>query len=67
MTPASTVGAGDAMLAGVACGMDRGLPLADCLRLGMAAGAAACTTSGTRPPAPETVQALLPRVRLRRL
>lgn len=67
VTPASTVGAGDAMLAGVACGMDRGLPLADCLRLGMAAGAAACTTPGTRPPAPETVQALLPRVRLRRL
>ena len=67
VTPASTVGAGDAMLAGVACGLDRGLPLADCLRLGMAAGAAACTTPGTRPPERDAVEALLPQVRLERL
>ncbi|HJD20702.1 MAG TPA: 1-phosphofructokinase family hexose kinase [Candidatus Gemmiger faecigallinarum] len=60
IVPASTVGAGDAMLAGVACGMDRRLPLEGCLKLGMAASAAACTTPGTRPPELAAVEALLP-------
>ena len=60
----STVGAGDAMLAGVACGLDRGLPLPDCLRLGMAASAAACTTAGTRPPERAEVERLLTTVSL---
>lgn len=64
VTPRSTVGAGDAMLAGVACGMDRHLPLEDCLRLGMAASAAACTTPGTRPPERAAVMELLNQVKL---
>lgn len=64
VTPRSTVGAGDAMLAGVACGLDRNLPLEDCLRLGMAASAAACTTSGTRPPEPGITEQLLVKVNL---
>lgn len=62
VTAASTVGAGDAMLAGIACGMDRGLPMQDWLRLGMAASAAACTTPGTRPPAGSEVWRLLEQV-----
>lgn len=67
VTVGSTVGAGDAMLAGVACALDRGLPLPDCLRLGLAASAAACTTPGTRPPEPELVRQLLAQVELTRL
>lgn len=47
--PGSGVGAGDAMLAGVAVGVSRGWPLADAVRLGIAAGAAMLLTPGTAP------------------
>jgi 6-phosphofructokinase 2 len=47
--PGSGVGAGDAMLAGVAVGMARGWPLSDAVRLGVAAGAAMLLTPGTAP------------------
>jgi len=43
----STVGAGDSMLAGVALGLSRGLPLREAVRFGLAAGAAALLGSGT--------------------
>ena len=43
----STVGAGDAMLAGVVLGLSRGLPLRQSVRFGMAAGAAALLGAGT--------------------
>lgn len=43
----SSVGAGDAMVAGVAAGLTRGWPLSEAVRLGIAAGAAVHLTPGT--------------------
>lgn len=45
--PGSGVGAGDAMVAGITVGLDRGWPLAKSIRLGIAAGAAMLNTPGT--------------------
>ncbi len=42
----SAVGSGDAFLAGIAVGLQRGLDLRDCARLGAAAGAANALTPG---------------------
>ena len=47
--PGSGVGAGDAMVAGVAVGLTRGWPLTEAVRLGIAAGAAMLLTPGTAP------------------
>lgn len=47
--PGSGVGAGDAMLAGVAVGIARGWPMGEAVRLGIAAGAAMLLTPGTAP------------------
>jgi 6-phosphofructokinase 2 len=47
--PGSGVGAGDAMLAGVAVGLTRGWTLIEAVRLGIAAGAATLLTPGTAP------------------
>ena len=47
--PGSGVGAGDAMVAGVAVGLTRGWPLTEAVRLGVAAGAATLLTQGTAP------------------
>ncbi|MEI7548142.1 MAG: 1-phosphofructokinase family hexose kinase [Actinomycetota bacterium] len=47
--PGSGVGAGDAMVAGVAVGLIRGCPLNYAVRLGIAAGAAMLLTPGTAP------------------
>jgi 6-phosphofructokinase 2 len=43
----SAVGAGDSMVAAIALGLVRGLPLLDAVRFGMAAGAATLMTPGT--------------------
>ena len=43
----STVGAGDSMLAGIVLDLNRGLPLREAVRFGMAAGAAALLGFGT--------------------
>jgi 6-phosphofructokinase 2 len=45
----SGVGAGDAMVAGIAVGLTRGWPLTKAVRLGIAAGAAKLLTPGTAP------------------
>ncbi|GAY13509.1 1-phosphofructokinase family hexose kinase [Mycobacterium sp. shizuoka-1] len=47
--PGSGVGAGDAMVAGIAVGLTRGWPLVKAVRLGVAAGAAKLLTPGTAP------------------
>ena len=54
----STVGAGDAMVAAMAYGWDRKLPLEDCIRLCMGVSAGAVTTIGTKPPSRELVDEL---------
>lgn len=66
MEALSSVGCGDAMVAAVVYGLEEHLPLEDCLRLALATSAAACTTPGTRPPARELVESLVPRVQLDR-
>ena len=45
--PGSGVGAGDAMVAGITCGLSRGWALPKALRFGIAAGAAMLMTPGT--------------------
>ncbi|QHQ59470.1 1-phosphofructokinase [Anaerocolumna sedimenticola] len=58
----STVGAGDAMVAALAYGLDQGLDLAECSKLGLATSAGAVTTKGTKPPKRELVDELMKKV-----
>ena len=58
----STVGAGDAMTAALAYGLQRGLPLEEYAKLGVAVSAGAVTTKGTKPPSLELVNELLTQV-----
>ncbi|MDO4323721.1 MAG: 1-phosphofructokinase [Lachnospiraceae bacterium] len=60
----STVGAGDAMVAALAWGWERKLPMREAAALGMATSAGAVTTVGTKPPARELVDELLKQVEL---
>ena len=57
--PGSGVGAGDAMVAGVAVGLTRGWPLTRAVQLGIAAGAATLLTPGTAPCTREDTERLL--------
>ncbi|MBU3748957.1 MAG: 1-phosphofructokinase family hexose kinase [Mycobacterium sp.] len=59
--PGSGVGAGDAMVAGVAVGLTRGWPLSEAVRLGVAAGAAMLLTPGTAPCTREDAERLFAR------
>jgi 6-phosphofructokinase 2 len=58
----SGVGAGDALVAGVACGLLRGWTITDAVRLGMAAGAAMLATPGTAVCELAEVRGLLPKI-----
>lgn len=55
----SAVGAGDSMVAGLAVGIQRGLPIAEAAALGVAAGTATVLTEGTGLCRPEDVERLL--------
>lgn len=59
--PGSGVGAGDAMVAGVAVGITRGWPLTECVRLGVAAASATLLTPGTAPCTREDTERLFTR------
>ena len=61
----STVGAGDAMVAGTLVGLLQGKSLADCARLGTAFALGALTQIGPRLPPPEVILGNLARVSLR--
>ena len=58
----STVGAGDAMVAAFAYGMDQGFELEACAKLAIATSAGAVTTVGTKPPTKVVVDRLLEQV-----
>lgn len=60
----STVGSGDAMVAGVAVSLARGDSIEDALILGTAAGAATAMSEGTALGSPDDIQALRSRVRI---
>lgn len=63
----STVGAGDAMCAGLCAGLARGGSLEEIFRLGMACAGAAVMSEGTRPIERAECEKLLSRVQIRRL
>jgi 1-phosphofructokinase len=56
------VGAGDAMVAALSYGLNQGLKLEACAKLGVATSAGAVTTKGTKPPKRELVEELLQKV-----
>jgi 6-phosphofructokinase 2 len=58
----SAIGAGDAMVAGLAIGTHEGLPFRECLMLGIAFGTAAVLTPGSQLCEPGDVERLLPMV-----
>ena len=62
---ASTVGAGDSMIAAFAYSLDKGMDYADAFRLAVAAGSAAVTCSGSPAPDAELVWKLYDQVKLR--
>lgn len=64
--PISSVGAGDAMVAGIAAAQLAALPIDDCARLATAFAAGKLTRLGPHLPALETVQSLARQVRLTR-
>lgn len=55
----STIGSGDSMIAGFLAGLHRGWSHSECLRLGLAAGAATATTDGSAIGNREKIDALL--------
>ncbi|MCS6834586.1 MAG: 1-phosphofructokinase family hexose kinase [Anaerolineae bacterium] len=61
----STSGAGDAMLAGLAAAIHRGLPIEEGVRLGAAASAAVCIQPGTAMCDRADIERFLPQVELR--
>ncbi|MHB8874451.1 MAG: 1-phosphofructokinase [Myxococcaceae bacterium] len=63
----STVGPGDAMVAGLAVALARGEGVEEGLRLGTAAGAATASSEGTSLASPEQMAALQPQVRIEAL
>ncbi len=60
----SAAGAGDAVLAGLAASIERGQPIEDGLRLGIAAASAVCLMPGTADCRLEDVEAFLPQIEL---
>ena len=59
----STVGAGDAMVAAISYGVEKGLSYKEAAKLGVATSAGAVTTIGTKPPTREVVDELLAQVK----
>jgi 1-phosphofructokinase len=63
----STVGAGDAMVAGLVFGRHRGMPLEECARLSTALGAHAVTRVGAGLESPAAHEAYYPEIKIERL
>lgn len=62
VTVASTIGAGDSMIAGFIAAKRQGESDAVCLQTAVAYGSAACETPGTRPPEKDTVAWLIEKI-----
>ena len=62
ITPVSTVGAGDSMIAGFLAAFSRGKLPAECLATAVAFGSAACLTEGTQPPDMKAVENFLQQI-----
>lgn len=60
----SAAGAGDAVLAGLAASIERGQPVEEGLRLGLAAASAVCLMPGTAECRLEDIEAFLPQIEL---
>lgn len=60
----SSVGAGDALVAGLVYSMEEGKSFEDAIRVAVATSAGAVMTAGTKPPTSEMVQKLEERVHL---
>jgi 1-phosphofructokinase len=67
MEGVSTVGAGDAMVAGFVTGKLRGLAIADCARLATAFSMGALSQVGPRLPSPSTVESFMEEVQIQLL
>ena len=63
----STVAAGDSMLAGIAAGLCKGMPLQDAFRLGVAAATARCATPPEEMISAETCQNLYEQIRMEKI
>lgn len=63
----STVGAGDSMVAAMACGAERGLPDEERLRLAVAISAASVMCSGTQAPDRSAVEMLAEQVQIQQI
>ncbi len=64
ITPVSTIGAGDSLIAGFLAGIYERRGIEDMLRLAAAFGTAACLTEGTNPPNKEEIYGLEPQIRV---
>ena len=62
ISPISTIGAGDSMIAGFIAGYVQGFNKKECLKNAVAFGTAACLTEGTAPPSYEDVQRIRDKV-----
>lgn len=64
---ASTIGAGDSLIAGFVDGYAKGLPIERVFARAVSFGTAACMQEGTRPPKAKQVAEIEPRVRVQKL
>lgn len=60
----STIGSGDSMLGGMLAAFERGAPIVDAFKLGLAAGAATAATDGSEIARKPVVESLLPRAQV---
>jgi len=63
----STIGSGDSLVAGILCGLEKGMAIDDALRMGCAAGAATALSNGADIGKKVDVDRLLPEVKITKI